>query len=330
MSTAGLPARDHGLARTRRSVSAGVRRYPWIWSALAVLGLWLAIGSITGRGFAGTMTAAIALAPFLVIVGIGQMFVITADNGNIDLSVQYNFPLAAFVALSVMNGGRGSLTLGLLAAVLTGTAVAAANLFCILVLSIPPIVATLAVGLVAYSASSVQAQNFSANPDPGLEAFTVNSPGGVSELALVCVALAIAAAFVLHRTAYGRWLQAIGQNVRAARLAGVPVTRVIIVTYLICGVLAALAGVLLAAYTSPSVDLGTPYLLNSIAVVVLGGSLISGGRSNVVGVWGGALFLLLLVTLLNVMNIADATQDIVKGALIILVLALMGHEKEKQ
>jgi ribose transport system permease protein len=108
------------------------------------------------------------------------------------------------------------------------------------------------------------------------------------------------------------------------------VTRVIIVTYLICGVLAALAGVLLAAYTSPSVDLGTPYLLNSIAVVVLGGSLIGGGRSNVIGVWGGTLFLLLLVTLLNVMNITDATQDIVKGALIILVLALMGHEKEHQ
>ena len=104
-------------------------------------------------------------------------------------------------------------------------------------------------------------------------------------------------------------------------------TRVVIVSYLICGVLAALSGLLLGIYVSPSVSIGIPYLLNSIAVVVLGGSLIAGGRSNVVGVWGGALFLLLLTTLLNVVNIAVASQDIVKGALIIVVLALVGTKE---
>lgn len=320
------PAVDNPLkARTGLpSIKEFALAFPWIWVFLAVVAMWVAIVAISGRGLVGTLTAALELAPFLVIVGCGQLFVITAGNGNIDLSVQYSMPLAGFIGISVMNGGGARVGLGILAAIGVGLAVALANLFCILVLAIPPIVATLAVGLVAYSASSLQAQNFSALPDQGLHNFTSSTVGGVAVLALVCLGLAVAAAGLLHRTTYGRGLQAVGQNIRAARLAGVPVTRVVIVSYLICGVLAALAGLLLSTYVSPSVVIGQPYLLNSIAVVVLGGSLIAGGRSNIVGVWGGALFLLLLTTLLNVMHIAAATQDIVKGALIILVLALVG------
>jgi ribose transport system permease protein len=300
---------------------------PWIWVFLAVVGMWVAIAAISGRGLVGTMLANIALAPFLVFVGIGQMFVITSGNGNIDLSVQYSMPLAAFVGISVMSGGSGSAVVGVLAAVAVGLVIAAANLFCILVLGIPAIVATLSVGLMAYSGVSLEAQSFSAVPDPGLHAFTVSSVAGVSWLAIVCLGLAFVAGGVLHRTTYGRALQAAGQNRSAANLAGLPVTRVVIVSYLICGVLAALSGLLLGIYVSPSVSIGIPYLLNSIAVVVLGGSLIAGGRSNVVGVWGGALFLLLLTTLLNVVNIAVASQDIVKGALIIVVLALVGTKE---
>jgi len=302
-------------------------KYPWIWAFLAVVAMWVAIVAISGRGLVGTFTAALALAPFLVIVGCGQLFVITAGNGNIDLSVQYSMPLAGFVGISVMSGGGARVGLGILAALAVGLGTAAANLFCILVLAIPPIVATLAVGLVAYSASSLQAQNFSALPDTGLHNFTTSTVGSVAWLAIICGGLAVVAAAVLHRTTYGRALQAVGQNLRAARLAGVPVTRVIIISYLICGALAALSGLLLSTYISPSVTIGQPYLLNSIAVVVLGGSLIAGGRSNITGVWGGALFLLLLTTLLNVMDIAAATQDIVKGGLIIVVLALVGSNK---
>jgi ribose transport system permease protein len=323
MSAGGL-----GLPPARRMASAArevAMAHPWIWSYLAAAVLWVAIGVITGRDLIGTMTSAISLAPFLVLVGLGQMFVITAGSGNIDLSVQYNIPLAGFVALEVAS--RGSLTLGILAGLGVGVAIAVANLAAILILSIPPIVATLAVGLLAYSAASVRSGSYSGAIPAILHSFTVDRVASVSILAVACVAAAGVAAFVLHRTTYGRSLQAVGQNRRAAALAGVPVRRVIVISYLLCGLLAAVAGILLAAYTSPSVDLGTPYLLNSIAVVVLGGTLISGGRSSVAGVWGGALFLLLLVTLLNTSNISIATQDIVQGILIVAVLALVGTRK---
>ena len=238
--------------RTWATAKALTVELPWIWVFLAVVAMWAGIVAVSGRGLLGTMTAAIALAPFLVIVGIGQMFVITSGNGNIDLSVQYTMPLAGFVGISVMSGGGGRAALGALAAVGVGLAIAAANLFCILVLAIPPIVATLSVGLMAYSASSIQAQSFSALPDAGLHAFTVSSVGGVSWLAIACVGLALVAGAALHRMTYGRALQAVGQNRTAASLAGLPVTRVIIISYVVCGVLAAVSGLLLATYVSPS------------------------------------------------------------------------------
>ena len=298
--------------------------HPWLWSFLAVAAVWLAIGAISGRGFMGTIGSAIQLAPFLVLVGIGQMFVITAGNGNIDLSVASLMTLSAYVSVGVMNTGHGSLLLGLLAGLLCGLVVAAVNLAGILLLSIPPIVATLATGLIVQSAGLRYSSAYAALPDPRLGAFTGLQVGGVSVLALLCVGIAAAAALTLRQTRYGRWLQAVGQNRRAAALSGIDVTLVLVVSYVLCGLLAALAGVLLGAYVTPSLDLGNPYLLDSIAAVVIGGTLIAGGRSFPVGVWGGALFLILLVTLLNVMHIDVAVQDIVKGILIICVLALAG------
>ncbi len=300
--------------------------YPWIWSYLAALLTWMAIVAIAGRGLVGTLTATVALVPFLVLVGIGQMFVITLGNGHIDLSVASVIPLAAFVSADVI--ADGSVVLGLLAALACAVLVAAANVVAILVLQIPPIVATLAVGLMVQSATMIRSRNFTAAVDPGLAQFTHQTVGGISVLAILCVLVAAVAGFLLHRSSYGRSVQAIGQKLPAAYLTGIPVSRVVAITYLVSAALAAVAGVLLGAFSSPNLDLGTPYLLNSIAVVVLGGSLIAGGRSNVPGIWGSALFLILLLTLLGVMGINVAAQNIVKGLIIILVLAMVGTKRD--
>ena len=93
---------------------------------------------------------------------------------------------------------------------------------------------------------------------------------------------------------------AIGQNARAARLAGVKVEPIRFATYALCGALGGLDGALLAGYfRGANVDIGNEYLLLSIAVVVIGGTSVAGGKANVPGVWGGALFLVMLQTMLN-------------------------------
>jgi ribose transport system permease protein len=112
-------------------------------------------------------------------------------------------------------------------------------------------------------------------------------------------------------------------------LADVATTWVIARAYLASGVLAAIGGVLLGAYTGVALGMGDAYLLTSIIIVVLGGSLIAGGRSNIPGIWGGALFLSLLVTLLNVLQLSAAYQDIAEGAVIIAVLAIGGMTKAR-
>jgi len=311
----------------------GTRRFvidhAWVWAFLAAVIVWIATYFEASRGFFGTLTAASQVASFLVIVGIGQMFVITAGNGNIDLSVPGTMTVAAYFALSAMNGHDGGLLLGLLAAVVVGLVVALANVAAILVLRIPPIVATLAVGFIVQSVAFVKSNNFTATPAPALGSFVNDKILGIPLIALVTIALAVIAWVVLDSTVYGRSLQAIGQSLRAARLSDLHVNRALFVTYAICGVLAALAGVLLAADSGGvQLDIATPYLLNSIAVVVLGGSLIIGGKSNLPGIWGGALFLTLLVSLLTLLNVSAAWQNVIKGVLIIGVLSFAAQAEE--
>lgn len=302
--------------------------WPWFWSFVATTVSWLAIGAIAGRGVFETLQSAAMIAPYVVIVGVGQLFVITSGNGNIDLSIPYTMTFAAYVVYGLVAGNDQAIPAGLALATACGLGVAAANIVWIFFLRIPPIVATLATGLMVQSLTLKQQSHAGTAVAPLLRQFTLGTVLGIPLLAVVCVLLAALAALILHYTVFGRSVQAVGQSIRAADLAGVHTTRVAMLVYVISGVLAALAGVLLAANTGASLQMSDPYLLNSIAVVVLGGSLIAGGKSNLTGVWGGALFLTLLVTLLNVLQVNIALQNIIKGVLIILVLALAGDRRE--
>lgn len=319
-----------GVATRRRPAPAAwIAAHPWVWSYAAALVAWVAISAVAHQGLLGTLTSTFGLVPFLVLTGVGQLMVITLGNGHIDLSLPNTVTLAAFLSTGIMNGGTGSRLLGFAVPLAVALVVAAVNVGLVLVLRVPPIVATLAVGLVLQSAVLVYTTGLAASVDPGLVAFTRARVLGVSVLGLLCVLVAVVAGFVLFRTSFGRAVQAVGQNVRAARLAGLPVGRVVAASYAVCALLAALAGILLGAFSTPNLDLGQPYLLNSIAIVVLGGSLISGGRSTVTGVWGAGLFFVLLLTLLDVLGVGAALQNVVKGLLIILVLVLVGADRRE-
>ena len=116
---------------------------------------------------------------------------------------------------------------------------------------------------------------------------------------------------------------AIGQNERASALAGIATRRTIAVVYVICAALAGLAGVLLAAYSGgASLDMAADYLLMSIAVVVIGGTSIAGGEVAVSGLWGAAVLLYLIVTMLNVLQVGSGLRYVLTGLIITAVLAV--------
>ncbi len=302
---------------------------PWIWSFLGAAIVWLAAVAFTGGyGAGGMLTAALSLAVFTVIVGVGQMFVITLGPGNVDLSLPANIGLASAVAMKTMGGDDRLVAAGLAAALGCGLAVGAVNYLLIWALRIPPIIATLSASFVIQSVDISYGRGLQIKPPPGFADFTNIQIAGVPLLAILTALFAAAANIALNRTIWGRSVLAIGQNIRAARFAGVKVEPVRFATYALCGALGGLDGALLAGYfRAANVDIGAEYLLASIAVVVIGGTSVAGGKANLPGVWGGALFLVLLLTMLNTFGVSAGVRLVLTGLIIVAVITAAGGEK---
>src|SRR3954451_22396448 len=203
------------------SAFARIGARPWVWSFIGAFLVWVAAIAFTrGYGAGGMITAALSLAVFTVIVGIGQMFVITLGPGNVDLSLPANIGLASAVAMKVMAGDDSMVAVGLLAALACGTAIGAANYLLIRALRIPPIIATLSASFIIQSADISYGRGLQIKPPPGFADFTNLQVLGIPILAILTAAFSVVAAIALHRMVFGRSVLAIGQNSRAAWLAG--------------------------------------------------------------------------------------------------------------
>jgi ribose transport system permease protein len=312
-----------------KTLASNLLAKPWSLSFLGAAAMWLIAIAVThGGGGGGMLTAALALATFTVLVGVGQMFVMTLGPGNVDLSLPANIGLASAVAMTVMDGNDGMIVQGLLAAAGCGLVIGIANYLLIRALRIPPIIATLSASFIIQSIDISYGRGLQIKPPPAFAHFTNLQVLGIPVPALIVLAFTITAAFVLGRTVYGRWVLAVGQNARAAWFAGVKVERTRFATYALCGVLGGLDGALLAGYfQGASVDIGSEYLLSSIAVVVIGGTSVAGGRANVPGIWGASLFLVLLLTMLNTFGAGAGVRLLLTGLIIVAIVAVAGSTK---
>ncbi len=295
---------------------------PWLWAWLAAaLAFAATLGLTSGRGAGELAYAAMSFGAFAAIVGLGQMLVITLGPGNVDLSIPATMTLAGTLALKVMGSDPGTAWLGLTVALATGLGVGLANFALIFLLRLPPIIATLAASLIYQSLAIWSNRGLRIKPPEGLADFATGRLLGVPNVAWVALLLAVVTWVLLERSVWGRWLLASGQNLRAARLAGVPVQAVRAATYLAVAVFAALAGYLLSSFSGgAALNMGAEYLLMSIAVVVIGGSSIAGGNSNVPGVLGAALFMFLVVSMLNSYGAGAGVRNVMTGAIIIAIV----------
>ncbi|MGQ0566462.1 MAG: ABC transporter permease [Gemmobacter sp.] len=297
-------------------------RKPWVWSFVAALAVWLVtIAATGGTSTIGLSQAALTFAAFSVIVGIGQMFVITLGPGNIDLAVPATMTLAGTVALKFMAEANGLILPGLLIAIAIGVAIGTVNYALIKALRIPPIIATLSMSFVVQSTAIWTNRGLRIKPPPVLADFSTGYTLGIPNLAYVALAISALAWVLLTRTTYGRWIAAIGQSQPAARMAGIPVDGARFATYVLCAVLAAVCGYLLACFSGgAALNMGAEYLLMSIAVVVIGGTAVAGGDSNVPGIWGASLFMFLVVSMLNTYGFGAGYRLIATGLIIIAVI----------
>jgi len=319
------------LHQSLADVPLKLSKKPWIWAYVGALAVWLGTAAFTlGQGSGEVLSAAFSFATFFVIVAIGQMFVITLGPGNVDLSIPATMTLAGTVAMKVMGTADSMILVGLAAALACGLGVGAFNYSLIRILRIPPIIATLSASFIIQSSAIATNRGLRIKPPEVLAEFATIRVGGMPALAICTIVLAAVMTLVLDRTIFGRSVLAIGQNERAAELAGIRVERTKLMTYVMSAVLASTCGYFLAGFSGgAALNMGEEYLLASIAVVVIGGTSVAGGFANVPGLWGAALFLFLLVTMLNTLGASAGVRLIMTGLIIVGVITIAGGPKDR-
>ena len=299
---------------TRLSVTA---------AAYVVCLLLFVVATIHSADFAsvGHLRQLLVFASFIGFAALGATLVIL--GGGLDLSVPW---LMAFggMQLAIWSGDGMPSGLAIVLLISIGTAIGVVNGLGVTLLRIPPIIMTIGVGgLVQGYLRHIGLNSSSAASAPkAAEALVDGRLLGVPVVALVWLLAALATAWVLRRTVFGRSLYAIGANDAVARLAGARVAAVRVATYAVSGATATFAGILLAGYIGQAyLNMGAPYLFSSIAAVAIGGASILGGSGSYWGTVAGAGTLTVLASLLPSFNLDVAALNIVYGIVILLAVS---------
>ncbi len=292
-----------------------------IWVVTAVL---FAVSPLVAHGALSnsSLQGMLPFAGVLAVAAIGQTLVI--QQGGLDLSIPGSFSLGV-VLITIVPGGRNSgLLVGLLVVVGVGLAAGLVNGLAITRVGITPLVATLGMnGILVGVEQQVTHGSINYAAPAAWTNFADAKVAGVTVLAIVAIVAIGLVAVVMRRTVWGREFELVGANPRAARAAGLAVNRYQIGSYMAAGALYALAGALLAGFLGhPQLDSGNDYLLPSIAVVVLGGTALGGGRGSVIATAVGVLFLSQLDQILTVLGVSTAIQDVIQGAIVALSMGL--------
>ncbi|NKI44898.1 ABC transporter permease [Streptomyces physcomitrii] len=268
---------------------------------------------LSGENF---RTQAVQVAPVLV-VALGMALAIGTEG--VDLSV--GSVMALSTSLISLYLGYG-VWIALLAALLGGIVVGLANGSLVAFVGVQPIVATLALMVAGRGLALVMLPQLKQVNDPDMAALGSGDLLGVPYLVLIAAGLALLVAFVVRRTTFGRQLLAIGDSRPAAQLAGLPVRRVLILVYVLCGALAAFAGVLATARLTASdpTSLGTLMELSAITAVVVGGTPLSGGRVRIGGTVAGAVLIQLLTATLIKHDLPPSWTQIAQAVVIVLAV----------
>ena len=256
------------------------------------------------------------------IIAVGQLLVIL--TAGIDLSVGSVLGLAGCVTAELIVHGTG-VPVAILGGLAVGGAIGVFNGVLVAHAKLPPFIVTLGMLGIARGAVLVLTSASTVQPLPDSFGQIANGSDpvlGLPNLLWMLVVVVVVTAFVLRRTVFGRYIYAVGSNPESARLAGVPVTRVLVAVYAIAGFLAAVGGVLLASRLNAGIPTGgTGYELNAIAACVIGGASLFGAKGGAYGAAAGAIIVGTLQNGGNLKNIDPFYLQIIIGALILIAVA---------
>ena len=308
-----------------RGGSLGVARNLGLVIAFVILCI---VGIITaGDRFASTdnMLTILRFAAVIGVVSIGMTFVIT--GGGIDLSVGALVALSSIWATTTgtqaMADNFGWIVM-VVSAVLVGTASGVINGVLIAYGRIVPFIATLAMLASARGLAEIIADRKNQIiRNQGFTDFFGAEPLGIPVIVIIFAVVTLAGWFLLNRTTFGRRTFAVGGNPEAARLAGIKVQRHTVYLYALLGMACGIAAVMLMSRTTiGSSTHGQLYELDAIAAVVIGGTLLSGGRGTVVGTLFGVLIFATLTNVFTLNNLSTSAQAVAKGVIIVIAVLL--------
>ena len=314
----------------KRSRSAFLRRMdPAVVTAFGCIVVLLLLGSLYSTSFLSPdyLLQQLQVGAFLALIATGMMIVILL--GQIDLSVPWAVTVGGMMSTAAAGHGEIGAALAIPAGVLCGLALGLANGLGVAYLRVPSMIFTLGINAVAQGLMILRtggsAPQDMATPTMHVLAtgrFVANIPNAV----WIWLIVGAAAVFLLNRTTFGRAVYGIGNQEQAAYLSGVRTQRIVLIAFVLSGGLSALAGTLLAGYSTKAYQgMGDPYLLPAIAAVVLGGTSIMGGRGSYLGTTAGVILITLLQSILSVMQISDAGRQIIYGLVILAMLLLYGR-----
>ena len=304
---------------------------PAFLTLLIVAAVWI-VASLTSRGFGsvGHLRYLLELAAAIGIVAAGQTLVMI--GGGIDLSVGAIITVTA-VGLPLMTWSFDPSGIVAVAAILAVAGlIGFVNGAGVVYLRVHPMIMTLAMAtllqgvlILIAGGSAVSAHN------PAVTFIGNARPGGVPVDIMVWIAVSLGTILVLRRTRFGARVYALGANPLAAALSGVDVPATTLTLYAASGVMAGLTGVLTLGMNGQGyVGIGDPYVLTSIAAVVLGGTSILGGLGGYAGTIPGAVLLVTITGLITVVNASPGWRSILFGSLILGLLLLSGREARRR
>jgi ribose transport system permease protein len=313
------------LARAPRARPGGTR-LAWqrcytaavLAAALVVLDIVFSGGTFSSIQALGITNDALPLA----LAAAGETFVVLTNG--IDLSVGGTITIANVVVASMAQRGLGNE--GLLVAIVLGAAAGLVNGLIVSYARIAPLIATLATSSI-FTGLALVVLPLPGGSVPGwLPAWTSGSVGSVPVSGIWLAVAVVAGWAVLRRSQFGVNVQALGGSEPSSWSAGVKVTRVRTLAYVVSGVCSALAGVVLSGLTqSGDPTIGAPYLLDTIAAVVIGGTSLVGGVGTIVGSLLGAVVLSLVSAVLLVSGLSTYLQYIVSGGIVIGALVVQAQ-----
>lgn len=299
-------------------------------SFLLVIALFL-FGGVVSSGFLELkhVMNILGLSSFLGIIALGQTIVILSGMEGLDLSVGAVASLASVMAAKIMVSSNENILIALLVVLVTGFIIGTINGIGVSYFKIPALVMTLAMSSVVAGFALVYTNGQpTGGASPALVSIGAGRVGPLSIMFIIWIAISVLGVFCLHKLRWGYKLYGTGSNNVTAKLSGVNTGLIQMFAYSLSGIISAIAGVFLLGYTQmPYLDIGSVYVMPSIAAVVIGGVTLAGGKGNYWGVFAGAIVLTTLNSILVTLRLGEGGRQVVYGIVILLVLSMYSIKK---